>query len=87
MVYYLVQPITTPPFIKLLMMRYCVPVLVSLGCIQFEVLLIVIVAERMLVCSMMGNANVVPAEYETNKCKAIVCKYGLQIKCRLCMCE
>ena len=65
-VYYLVRPITAPPFIKLLLliMCYCVPVLVSLGCIQFEVLLIVIVAERMPVCSAMGNANVAPAVYE-----------------------
>lgn len=67
-VYYLVRPITALPFIKLLllMMCYCVPVLVSLGCIQFEVSLVVSVAERMLVCCMMGNANVVPAVYETN---------------------
>lgn len=67
-VYYSVRPITVRPFIKLLllMMCYCVPVLVSLGCIQFDVLLVVIVAERMLVCGMMGNANVVPAVYETN---------------------
>lgn len=42
------------------------PVLVSLGCIQFEVLLVIIVAERMLVFGMMGNANVVPAVYQTN---------------------
>lgn len=50
-VYFLVQPITVLPFIKLLllMMCYLVPVLVLLGCIQFEVLLVIIVAERMLV--------------------------------------
>lgn len=67
------------------MMCYCVPVLVSLGCIQFEVLLAVIVAERMLVCSIMGNANVVLAVYETNKCNVtIVCKYSMQFQCTLC---
>lgn len=60
------QTITALPFIKLLLliMCYCASVLVSLGCIQFEVLLIVIDAERMLVCSTMGNANVVPAVYK-----------------------
>lgn len=61
------QPITGLPFIKLLllMMCYCVPVLVSLGWIQYEVLLVIIVAERASVCSMMENANVAPAVYET----------------------
>lgn len=55
------------PFIKLLLlvMCYCVPVLVSLGWLQLEVLLAV-VTERTLVCNMMGNANVVPAVHETN---------------------
>lgn len=65
-VYCVVQPITALSFIKLLllMMCYCVPVLVSLGCILFAVLYVVTVAERMLVCSIMGNVNVVPAVCE-----------------------
>lgn len=63
LVYYLVQPITALPFIKLLLLMtcYCVPVLVSLGCMQIEVLLVTIVDERMLACGMMGNANVGPS--------------------------
>lgn len=53
-------------------MCYCVPVLVSLGCIQYEVLLVGIVAERAFVCGMMENANVAPAVHETTT--TTVCK-------------
>lgn len=45
----------------LVMMCYCVPVLVSLGCVGFEVLPVFSVVERKLVRGVMGNANVVPA--------------------------
>lgn len=62
------------------MVPYCVPVLVSLGCIRFKVFLGAIVAEGMFVCSMMGIGNAVPDAVQLLN---IVCK--LIIFCLLCV--